>query len=273
MNRYPTILTIAGSDSGGGAGIQADLKTIGALGGYGTSAITALTAQNTVGIRDTMHVPATFLRTQLVTVLEDITVDAVKIGMIGSVENALVIAEIMERFKPRFVVVDPVMTSTSGTELSNVELINVFRDKIFPIANLVTPNIDEAKRFLSMEVNSLEAMQKAAMEMVEKGCQAVLLKGGHLISETLFDVLAQPNQQPLIFESSYIESPNLHGTGCTLSTAIATFMAHGNSLPEAIIFAKEYISGAIEAGKDVKTGNGNGPLNHFFDPVPLRVMV
>lgn len=272
MNRYPTILTIAGSDSGGGAGIQADLKTIGALGGYGTSAITALTAQNTVEVRSVFPVPGHFLKEQLLAVLEDIQVDAVKIGMIRTVENALVIAEIMGQFRPGFVVIDPVITSSSGTKLATVEMISVFWEKLFPIATLVTPNIDEAKLLLSREINSLEMMQEAASEMIAKGCPAVLLKGGHMISEKLFDVLAQREKETLIFESDFIESPNLHGTGCTLSTAVTTFLAQGNSLPEAIIFAKEYISGAIEAGKDIKTGNGNGPLNHFFDPVKAVVM-
>ncbi|MCF2503139.1 bifunctional hydroxymethylpyrimidine kinase/phosphomethylpyrimidine kinase [Dyadobacter sp. CY107] len=272
MNRYPTILTIAGSDSCGGAGIQADLKTIGALGGYGTSAITALTAQNTMEVRTVFPVPAVFLREQLLAVLDDIQVDAIKVGMIGTVENALVIADIIEQFKPGFVVIDPVMASSSGTELAAAEMLSVFWERLFPIADLVTPNMDEAKLLLSRKIDSLKTMQEAASEMIAKGCRAVLLKGGHLVSERLFDVLAQKDQEVLVFESAYIASENLHGTGCTLSSAIATFMAQGNSLPEAIIFAKEYISSAIEAGKNAKTGNGNGPLNHFFDPIPLRVL-
>ena len=273
MNRYPTILTIAGSDSGGGAGIQADLKTISALGGYGTSAITALTAQNTFEVRAIFPVPSEFLKAQLLAVLEDIHVDAVKIGMIGTVENAMVIADIIGRFKPGFVVLDPVMASSSGTKLSTSEMISVFWEKLFPIADLVTPNMDEAKLLLGREINSLETMREGASEMIDKGCRSVLLKGGHMVSEKLFDVLAQKDQEILVFESAFIASRNLHGTGCTLSSAIATFMAQGNSLPEAIIFAKNYMSSAIEAGKNAKTGNGNGPLNHFFDPVPLRGML
>ena len=272
MNRYPTILTIAGSDSSGGAGIQADLKTFSALGGYGLSAITALTAQNTRGVRAILPVPADFLKEQLLAVLEDITIDAVKIGMIGTVENALVIADIITHFKPGFVVIDPVMASSSGTKLIQDEMISVLWENLFPLADLITPNIDEAGMLLSMKINSVEDMKEAAAEMVGKGCRAVLLKGGHMVSEQLFDVLAQIEQEPLIFESFYIASDNLHGTGCTLSSAIAAFMAKGNSLPESIIFAKEYISQAIEAGKDAKTGKGNGPLNHFFDPVPLQTL-
>ncbi|WP_026630805.1 bifunctional hydroxymethylpyrimidine kinase/phosphomethylpyrimidine kinase [Dyadobacter alkalitolerans] len=270
MNRYPTILTIAGSDSGGGAGIQADLKTIGSLGGNGLSAITALTAQNTVEVRSVLAVPADFLKEQLLAVLEDIQVDAIKIGMIGTVENAWVIADIIAQFMPGFVVVDPVLASSSGTRLATAEMINIFWEKLFPLADLVTPNIDEAKLLLGREIHSLESMQEAASEMIAKGCRAVLLKGGHLVSEQLFDVLAQKSQEVLVFESAFIPSPNLHGTGCTLSSAIATFKARDNSLPEAIIFAKEYISSAIQAGKEAKTGKGNGPLNHFFDPVPMR---
>jgi hydroxymethylpyrimidine/phosphomethylpyrimidine kinase len=272
MNRYPTILTIAGSDSGGGAGIQADLKTISALGGYGTSAITALTAQNTQGVRGIHAVPPAFLREQLEAVFEDITIDAVKIGMVGTVEAALVIADILSRFKPRFVVFDPVMASTSGSKLIRDETIGAFWSELFPLADLITPNLDEGQILIPGQIDSLESMKVAASEMIRKGCKAVLLKGGHLVGETLYDVFAQRGEDILTLESDFIASPNVHGTGCTLSSAIATWVAKGSSLTEAIIFAKEYISGAIEAGKNIKTGHGPGPLNHSYDPLPMQIL-
>lgn len=272
MNRYPTILTIAGSDSGGGAGIQADLKTISALGGYGASAITALTAQNTQGVRAIHPVPPAFLKEQLEAVFEDITIDAVKIGMINTVEAAEVIAEALDRFKPRFVVFDPVMVSTSGSKLVRAEAIDILWTELFPRVDLVTPNVDEGQILAVGKIDSLASMKEAAEHMVSRGCKAVLLKGGHLIGPSVFDVFAQKGQETLTLECDFINSANVHGTGCTLSSAIATWVAKGSSLTEAIIFAKEYISGAIEAGKHIKTGYGPGPLNHSYSPIPMQIL-
>ncbi|WP_353721672.1 bifunctional hydroxymethylpyrimidine kinase/phosphomethylpyrimidine kinase [Dyadobacter sp. 676] len=272
MNRYPTVLTIAGSDSGGGAGIQADLKTIAALGAYGTSAITALTAQNTQGVRAIHPVPPAFLKEQLEAVFEDITIDAVKIGMVNTVEVALVIAQMLDRFKPGFVVFDPVMVSTSGSRLIREETVDVLWKELFPRVDLITPNLDEGEILIGGQVRTAATMKGAATQMVEKGCKAVLLKGGHLVAPTIYDVLVQKAQDPLILESDYIDSRNVHGTGCTLSSAIATYVARGNSLTESIIFAKEYIAGAIREGKDVVTGHGPGPLNHTFSPISMQIL-
>lgn len=271
MPRYPTVLTIAGSDSGGGAGIQADLKTIAALGAYGASAITALTAQNTQGVRAIHPVPPDFLKEQLEAVFEDITIDAVKIGMVNKIEVAQVIAGILDRFKPEFIIFDPVMVSTSGAKLIQDETIEVLWKELFSRADLITPNLDEAQILIGRPISSLDEMQEAAQEMVERGCKAVLLKGGHLIGPVLYDVFARNGEETLIFETAHIESTNVHGTGCTLSSAIATFIARGNALPEAILFAKSYITEAIEAGKNVKTGNGSGPLNHSFSPLKMHI--
>jgi hydroxymethylpyrimidine/phosphomethylpyrimidine kinase len=270
MLRYPTVLTIAGSDSGGGAGIQADLKTIAAIGAYGASAITALTAQNTQGVSAIHSVPAAFLRQQLEAVFEDITVDAVKIGMINTIEVAAIIAEILDRFKPPFVVFDPVMVSTSGAKLIQDETVAFLWNSLFPRAHLITPNLDEGEILIGRKIDSKEGMKDAAEEMINRGCNAVLLKGGHLIAPKLFDIFSQKGQTSLILESDYIESNNVHGTGCTLSSAVATYVALGNSLPESILFAKEYVSEAIQAGKNVKTGHGSGPLNHSFSPHPMK---
>lgn len=271
MLRYPTVLIIAGSDSGGGAGIQADLKTIAALGAYGASAITALTAQNTLGVRAIHPVPATFLQDQIEAVFEDITVDAVKIGMVSQIEIAEVIARNIVKFQPKFVVFDPVMVSTSGSKLIEDETINALWKTLFPLADLITPNLDEAQVLIGRKINSVDEMKIAAAEMVQKGCKAVLLKGGHLIGPVLYDVFARKGEETLTFETAYIESNNVHGTGCTLSSAIATFIALGNSIPEAILFAKNYVAEAIEAGKNIQTGKGSGPLNHSFSPIKMQV--
>lgn len=271
MQRYPTVLTIAGSDSGGGAGIQADLKTIAALGAYGASAITALTAQNTQGVRAIHAVPAQFLKQQLEAVFEDITVDAVKIGMVNEIETAEIIAAILDRFQPEFVIFDPVMVSTSGAKLIQDETIAVLWKELFPRVNLITPNLDEARTLIGQQINSVDSMTKAAEELVERGCKGVLLKGGHLTGPVLYDIFARTAAETLIFETNYIDSHNVHGTGCTLSSAIATFIARGYALPEAILLSKTYITESIEAGKDIKTGNGHGPLNHTFSPLKMNI--
>lgn len=271
VNGYPTVLTIAGSDSGGGAGIQADLKTIAALGAYGTSAITALTAQNTLGVKAIHAVPAEFLEQQLDAVFEDITVDAVKIGMINTIEVAKVVATVLKRYQPAFVVFDPVMVSTSGAKLIQEETVEVLWTELFPIVDLITPNIDEAEILTGRKIRSVEEMKEACEQMLDRGCKSVLLKGGHLIGPVLYDVLAQGQQEVLTLQSDYIESKNVHGTGCTLSAAIASYMALGYDLQNAVKHARIYIAGAIEAGKNITTGKGSGPLNHSYSPVKMQI--
>ena len=270
MERYVTVLTIAGSDSGGGAGIQADLKTIAALGAYGTSAITALTAQNTLGVRAIHSVPGEFLKQQVEAVFEDFNVDAVKIGMINTVEVAEIVAEMLDKYRPPFVVFDPVMVSTSGSKLILDETIEVLWKVLFHRVDLITPNLDEAQILVGRGIGNTKEMLEAAEEMLHKGCHGVLLKGGHLIGSKLYDIFSRSGEKSLILETDYIDSKNVHGTGCTLSSAIATFVAQGNSLPESILFAKNYISSAIESGKNIKTGNGPGPLNHSFLPIKMQ---
>ncbi|MBU1821062.1 MAG: bifunctional hydroxymethylpyrimidine kinase/phosphomethylpyrimidine kinase [Bacteroidetes bacterium] len=271
MKRYPTVLTIAGSDSSGGAGIQADLKTIAALGAYGASALTALTAQNTQGVRAIHAVPPDFLRQQLEAIFDDLRVDAVKIGMINTVEAAQIIAAILDKYQPPFVVFDPVMVATSGAKLIEDTTIATLWETLFPRADLITPNLDEAQILVGRSLGSVEDMQVAAGEMMARGCRGVLLKGGHLAGEKVYDVLALAGEASQVFKSEHIASPNLHGTGCTLSSAIATFVALGEPLPLAVRYAKEYISAAISAGRDVKTGHGHGPLNHSFQPKPMQL--
>jgi hydroxymethylpyrimidine/phosphomethylpyrimidine kinase len=184
----------------------------------------------------------------------------------------MVISEMLDRFKPRFVIFDPVMVSTSGSKLIQEEAVAVLWDELFPRVDIITPNLDEGEILIGGHIRTAAAMKEAAIQMVERGCKAVLLKGGHLLGPTIYDVLAQRGQEPLILESDLIESPNVHGTGCTLSSAIATLVARGNSLAESIIFAKEYIAGAIDGGKDVVTGHGPGPLNHSFSPLSMQIL-
>lgn len=270
MLRYPTVLTIAGSDSGGGAGIQADLKTIASLGAYGTSVITALTAQNTQGVTGIMPVPPAFVRQQLAAVFSDFQVDVVKIGMVNSVETAIVIAEAMDEFRPPFVVYDPVMAASSGANLMDIDAVGVLWTTLFARTNLVTPNIPEAEILTGKKIDSEERMVEAAEEMVQRGCRAVLIKGGHLQSKLLKDVLVQRDLDTLSFESVYVPSPNLHGTGCTLASAIATYVAMDHGLAEAVLMGKQYIHQAIVNGRDVRMGEGSGPLNHLFAPQKMQ---
>lgn len=272
MKRYPTVLTIAGSDSGGGAGIQADLKTIAALGAFGTSAITAITAQNTQGVRSIHSIPLTYVSDQLKAVFDDFQIDAVKIGMIHTAEIAQLIANILDEYQPNFVVFDPVMVATSGAKLIQDETIATLWTELFPRVDLITPNLDEAQLLTGRVIDSVQAIQEAATEMVKRGCKGVLLKGGHLTGDRLFDVYASKSGDNQTFESAFINSRNLHGTGCTLSSAIATYRALGNELPKAIALARIYISNAIESGKDVVTGKGHGPLNHAFDPQKMIIL-
>jgi hydroxymethylpyrimidine/phosphomethylpyrimidine kinase len=263
-------LSIAGSDSGGGAGIQADLKTFSALGCYGMTAITAITAQNTVGVRAIHGVPPDILKAQIEAVVEDIGVDAVKIGMLHSPEVVEVVAWAIAHYKLERVVLDPVMVATSGDRLIAQETVQVLVRKLFPLASVITPNLDEAALLLGREVRGVEELDQAARDLLAMGAQSVLLKGGHLAGESVVDVLAEPGLPMQRFESARIASRNVHGTGCTLSSAIAAKLALGLPLPQAVAQARAYILQAIVNGARVKTGQGHGPLNHAFSPVAMR---
>ena len=272
--RYPRVLSIAGSDSGGGAGIQADLKTFSALGCYGMTAITALTAQNTQGVRAIHGVPAAFLKEQLAAVIEDIGVDAVKIGMLHAPDVVEAVAWAIEHYQLRQVVLDPVMGATSGDALIEQRTIAVLVERLFPLVSVITPNMDEAGLLLGRPVKQLVDLEAAAADLLALGAKAVLLKGGHLQDDVLTDVLAQAGQAPgqwLRLQGPRIASHNVHGTGCTLSSAIAAHLALGLDLQAAVQAAHAYIRGAIEAGANVTTGHGHGPLNHGFSPVAMRV--
>lgn len=256
-----TTLTIAGSDSCGGAGIQADIKTMTMNGVYAMSAVTALTAQNTTGVFGIMEVTPDFLRQQIDTVFEDIRPDCVKIGMVSSAGLIKVIADRLKYYKAVNVVVDPVMVATSGSKLIETDAVNVLKKELLPLATLVTPNIPEAEVLSGVTVKTKDDMYQAVKKIGDTVGTAVLLKGGHSISDA--NDLLYSNGVFTWFYGARIQNTNTHGTGCTLSSAIASNLAKGFSLEEAVKRAKDYISGALSAMLDL--GAGSGPMKHSFD--------
>ena len=269
---YPRVLSIAGSDSGGGAGIQADLKTVAALGCYGMTAITALTAQNTRGVRSIHGVPPQMLRDQIDAVIEDIGAHAVKIGMLHAPEIVDVVAAAIDRHALRNVVLDPVMVATSGATLIETPAIAALVRELFPRADLVTPNLDEASLLVGRPLRTPEDMESAAMALLGQGARAVLLKGGHLPGDTVIDLLVTAAGEKYRLEAPRIDSANTHGTGCTLSSAIASHLALGVTLPEAVSRARVFIRRALRAGAPVRTGAGGGPLDHGQSPASMRLL-
>ena len=267
LPRYARVLSIAGSDSGGGAGIQADLKTFSALGCYGMTAIAALTAQNTQGVRGIHGVPPEFLKAQIDAVVEDIGVDAVKIGMLHSPDVVRVVADAIRRFDLPNVVLDPVMVATSGDRLIAAETEAALVSELFPLATVVTPNLDEAGWLLGRKIAGEADLGEAANALLDLGARAALLKGGHLPGDWVVDLLAVSKVEHHRLGSQRIATHNGHGTGCTLSSAIASHLALGEPLVSAVQKARAYILGAIAAGAQVHTGHGHGPLNHGFAPV------
>ena len=270
MNRYPTALTIAGSDSGGGAGIQADIKTMSALGVYACSVITAVTAQNTLGVRSIQGIEPDILRDQIEAVFEDITIDAVKTGMLYNKVSVEITAESLARFRPRFFVLDPVMVSTSGSKLISDHAIDAVKELLFPLATVITPNISEAEVLSGITIQSTEDMTKAAVKLLQTGCNAVLIKGGHLSGNESIDILFEKGKDSFSISSPFIKTKNTHGTGCTLSAAITSYLALGENLQNAFTLAKEYINNALYAGKDFEVGKGHGAVNHFFKNTILQ---
>lgn len=274
---YPRVLSIAGSDSGGGAGIQADLKTCSALGCFGMAAITAITAQNTQGVRGIHAIPAAMLSAQIDAVVSDIGVDAIKIGMLHDPEVVYAVAQALREYKFKHVVLDPVMVASSGDALIAQETIAVLVKELFPLVSLITPNLDETSLLLNRPVLSSDELADAARALHEMGAAAVLVKGGHLAGDELCDVLLTSDAQTGQFNvqtytSKRLHSANTHGTGCTLSSAIACFLALGYDLPVAVEKAKAYIYQAIAQGLNVKTGHGHGPLNHGFAPLAMHII-
>jgi hydroxymethylpyrimidine/phosphomethylpyrimidine kinase len=259
----PVALTIAGSDSSGGAGIQADLKTFAALGVYGASVITALTAQNTRGVTGIHHVPAAFVTAQIDAVFADLDVSAVKIGMVAELSVIDAIAAGLARWSPKHVVLDPVMVATSGDRLLATEAVDALRTKLIPRASLVTPNLAEAAALLDEPMASNEsAVESQGKRLLATGCRAVLIKGGHGEGAESIDYLVS-DRGITALSAPRIATQNTHGTGCSLSSAIAAGLAKGEDMETAVRNAKAWISAAIAAADRFSAGHGHGPIHHF----------
>ncbi|ASP17142.1 bifunctional hydroxymethylpyrimidine kinase/phosphomethylpyrimidine kinase [Neisseria sp. KEM232] len=265
---FPRVLTIAGSDSGGGAGIQADLKTFGALGAYGASVITAVTAQNTLGVQAIHTVPPETVRAQCESVLSDIRIDAVKIGMLPDCETIRTIAAALRRHPVPFVVLDPVLIATSGDRLALENTVETLFAELVPLADLLTPNLAELAALVgnSPPQDEKEMLHQGA-NLLGRGAKAVLLKGGHWSGDTARDWLVRQNAEAQCFINSRISTRNTHGTGCTLSAAIAALYPHRKQLPLAVAAAKSYLHGALDAGSRWQLGRGAGPVAHFWRTV------
>ena len=270
MRTYRTVLSIAGSDSIGGAGIQADLKTFSALGVYGMTAITALTAQNTQSVLHIMPASEQNLRLQLEAVFTDVVPDAVKIGMLHNEALIDVVIKAIDRYRPRNIVLDPVMISTSGCALLSPTSVDLLKNELMPRCNIVTPNLLEAQALAGHKITDIRSLYAAGEELT-KLCAAVLIKGGHSEGNDVSDYLFEIGKEcPECYTIRRVDTVNTHGTGCTLSSAIAANLALGYDLHTSVARAKDYISKAISEGADVAFGLNNGPVNHLFAPEPLH---
>lgn len=266
MKKYKRVLAIAGSDSGGGAGIQADTKAISACGCFATTAITAITAQNTVGVSDIHPIPIASLQMQIKAVLEDIGTDSIKIGMLHNSDTIIAVRDLLTQFKIKNIVLDPVMVSTSGNNLLQSEAINTLINELIPIARVITPNVPEAEILLGEKITGQKDFSMHARNLGRKFKLSVLLKAGHLKDNDLIDVFFNHETNEIIeLKSQRIATKNTHGTGCTLSSALAAFLAQGFELNKAVKMAKEYINNAIISGANYTIGKGHGPVNHFYN--------
>ncbi len=263
----PIVLSVAGSDSGGGAGIQADIKAISATGSYACTVITALTAQNTRGVSGVMPVTGAFIEQQFEAVFSDIAVDAVKIGMLGDADTIRTVAAAIRKYQPKYVVLDPVMVATSGDVLLAEDATDTLIRELIPLADVITPNLPEAQALLAArpELNTADALDTAVhcQQLLSYGCKSVLIKGGHQEADTSTDFWLG-SQGLRTYSSQRIDTKNTHGTGCTLSASIASFLAQGYPMAEAIQQAKDYIQAAIEHADDLHIGEGSGPVHHFY---------
>lgn len=264
--KYNRVLTIAGSDSGGGAGIQADIKTISAMGCYAASAITAITVQNTIGVQAVHPIPLNILEGQIDAVLSDIGADAIKIGMLQSAEVVNLVANIIKKYQIKNVILDPVMVSTSGHRLIEENAIDVIKECLLPLTRVLTPNIPEAEILVGRKIIGECDFFEVAKELSTYYGVSVLLKAGHLSGNTLTDYFYNVESDSLtLLPSMRVDTKNTHGTGCTLSSAFAAALAKGNDLTYAAKLAKKYIEQAIIAGAEYEIGHGHGPVNHFFE--------
>jgi hydroxymethylpyrimidine/phosphomethylpyrimidine kinase len=279
--QIPRVLTIAGSDSGGGAGLQADLKVITALGGYGMSVITAITAQNTLGVTRIQDVDLDVVEAQIDAVLLDIGVDIVKIGMLASPEIVRTVAKALHRHGVKRIVLDPVLRATSGASLGGDDTAQAMITELFPMATLITPNMEEASLLLGRDIAGADDFKMAAQQLLEMGPQAVLIKGGHLDAthaqitdflmwKTLEDGLEVTQSKE--FKHYRVNTLNTHGTGCSLASAIATYLANGHDLSHAVAKAIAYVEAGLEAGRFLSIGEGPGPLWHMHDFYPTALL-
>ena len=270
-SKYVSTLTIAGSDSCGGAGLQADIKTMSALGCYACSVVTAVTAQDTTGVRSVEDMSADLVARQLRAVMCDIRPSAIKTGMLGDADVVAAIADTLSSFPRVPLVVDPIIAATSGDSLMQQGTLQVLVDRLIPLASLLTPNLPEAETLAGMSIRSAGDIHKVAQRILDFGCQAVLVKGGHASGKTKTDWLFTQSGVIKSFSAQTITTLNTHGTGCTLSAAITAYLARGLDLVCAVDKGKRYLSQAIKAGAEVTTGHGHGPLNHFFHPQKLII--
>ncbi len=261
----PNVLTIAGVDPSGGAGVLADIKAISALGGYGCGVIAALTAQNTQAVTGVLPIPAEFVKAQLDTLFEDVRIDAVKIGMLADVEVIKVVAETLKKYQPKFIVLDPVMVAKSGDRLLPEDAVEALKTYLLPLATVLTPNLPEAAALVNQkEITSQEEMLALAKDLLGLMNENawLLLKAGHLSGSDVPDLLIR-GDEALIFNSTRIETKNTHGTGCTLSSALATLLPQCETVAEATRKAKDYITAAIAKSDELQVGHGHGPVHHF----------
>jgi hydroxymethylpyrimidine/phosphomethylpyrimidine kinase len=265
MKKYPVVLTIAGSDSGGGAGIQADIKAISATGSYAASAITAVTVQNTLGVEDVHPIPIPVISAQIAAVLGDIGADAVKIGMLHSAEVVMAVKDQLLKSGIGNIVLDPVMVSTSGHRLIEDSAVKVLSEELVPLARVITPNVPESEILSGERITSQEDLPRIARALSCGGSVSVLMKAGHLSEDSLVDVFYNAEADTVLeLPSKRLYTPNTHGTGCTLSSAFASFLARGFSLDDAARAAKDYINSAIVSGARYSIGHGHGPVDHFW---------
>lgn len=267
--KYIPVLSIAGSDCSGGAGLQADLKTIAALGGYGMSAVTAITVQNTLGVSRVHPVPPRIVEEQIRAVMTDIRPQAIKIGMLTDEEQIHRVTDCLTEVTDIPVVLDPVMVSSSGYPLLQPSALHALQTELLPRCTLLTPNLPEAALLSGLSLDNDSGVAEAAARILTYGCRAVLIKGGHRTDHRMTDYLAVSSPsgtETFTYTQPRIDTSNTHGTGCTLSSAIATLLAQGLALPDAVRDGKAYLTAALRHGRNVRTGQGHGPLNHFFDP-------
>jgi hydroxymethylpyrimidine/phosphomethylpyrimidine kinase len=265
MNSYKKAMTIAGSDPSGGAGIQADIKAISACGVYAEAVITSLTSQNTLGVQGVLNTPADVVRTQAESVLDDLGCDSMKTGMLPTSDIIETVADLIRRYTIPHVVVDPVAISTSGAKLISDEAIVSLRTKLIPLSEIVTPNLHEAEILSGVKIKTHSDYRQAADKILALGANSVLIKGGHLEDELLIDTLYCKDGRVFDYKNMRINTPNTHGTGCTLSASISAFLARGFELPEAVGLAIEYLHNAIKCGADNVCGKGHGPVHHFWN--------